>query len=291
MVSQSIAHAGDLLPRNVRALLLSTLSELLNSLTNDLELSDPSILTHPISHEPTDVYSSISLIASPCPPGVWPGPRHAGKCDPSRGRDRRADDRGDRGALPGSGDGADARHGPTRHAPPHDTPARNTCDRDHTRCRSQRAGCNAGTFSGEAARPRRRRGRTLRLDTARKPWHKKDDWLGPAKHRGGHRGSGALVSRPSSRPTASPSAYQHLSVISRGRSAAAASARRLPSRRPPSACTALRSTSDQKGSEEVSRRRTVQICAVLDERRHSGREPCERDAGRRRTRRSSLSWL
>jgi hypothetical protein len=26
------------------------------------------------------------------------------------------------------------------------------------------------------------------VDTALKPWHKKDDWLGPSEHRGGHRG-------------------------------------------------------------------------------------------------------
>jgi hypothetical protein len=39
-----------------------------------------------------------------------------------------------------------------------------------------------------ATRPRRRRGGALRLDTALKPWHKRGDWLGPAKHRGGHRG-------------------------------------------------------------------------------------------------------
>src|SRR5690606_37916198 len=63
--------------------------------------------------------------------------------------------------------------------------------------------------SGEAAGPPRRSGGTLRLDTARKPWHKKDDWLGPSKHRGGHRGSGDLTSRPSPRPQWS-SAYREM---------------------------------------------------------------------------------
>jgi len=40
----------------------------------------------------------------------------------------------------------------------------------------------------------------LRLDTALKPWHKRDDWLGPSEHRGGHRGSGGTSFRPSPRP-------------------------------------------------------------------------------------------
>src|SRR5207247_6061088 len=31
-----------------------------------------------------------------------------------------------------------------------------------------------------------RSGNTLRRDTARKPWHKRDDRLGPSEHRGGH---------------------------------------------------------------------------------------------------------
>ena len=60
--------------------------------------------------------------------------------------------------------------------------------------------CSVDRFSGEAARPRRRSGGTLRLDTALKPWHKRDDWLGPSKHRGGHRGPGASTSRPSPHP-------------------------------------------------------------------------------------------
>jgi len=75
--------------------------------------------------------------------------------------------------------------GHTRGGPPCDTPASNTRGRDHTTHKSRRGGCSAGRFSGEAACPRRRSGDTLRLDTARKPWHKRDDWLGPSEHRGG----------------------------------------------------------------------------------------------------------
>jgi hypothetical protein len=52
------------------------------------------------------------------------------------------------------------------------------------------------------------------------------DWLGPAKHRRGHRGSGGISSRPSPRPTARPSDYQQLSIDFEGRSAAAASEHR-----------------------------------------------------------------
>ena len=90
-----------------------------------------------------------------------------GKSDPSRGRDTRVDDRDDRGGLPDCADGAGARRGPTRGAPPCDTPASNTRGRDHTRRRSRRGGCSADRFSGEAACPRRRSGGALRLDTAR----------------------------------------------------------------------------------------------------------------------------
>ena len=77
--------------------------------------------------------------------------------------------------------------------------------------RSQRRDYSVDRLSDEAAHPRRRSSGALRLDTALKPWHKKDDWLGPAKHRGGHRGSGDLTSRPSSRPTARPPDYQQSS--------------------------------------------------------------------------------
>ena len=102
--------------------------------------------------------------------------------------------------------------------------------------RSRRGGCSAGRFSGEAACPRRRSGSALRLDTALKPWHKRDDWLGPSEHRGGHRGSGGPRSRPSPH---SPQLDSLQQSNSRGRSAASSPYRVLVSR-PPSACMALR---------------------------------------------------
>ena len=104
---------------------------------------------------------------STCPRAVWRAAPARGKSDPSRGRDTRAGDRDDRGGLPDCADGAGARRGPTRGAPPCDTPASNTRGRDHTRRRSRRGGCSADRFSGEAACPRRRSGGALRLDTAR----------------------------------------------------------------------------------------------------------------------------
>ena len=144
----------------------------------------------------------------PNPRAVWRERPRAGKSDPSRERDMRAGGRGDRGGLRGCGDDVGVRRRPTHVVRPRDTPASNTHGRDHTRRRSRRADCSGDRPSGEAARPRRRSDGALRLDTARKPWHKKGDWLGPAKHRGGHRGSGDLTFRPSSRPTAGTSDYQ-----------------------------------------------------------------------------------
>jgi hypothetical protein len=134
---------------------------------------------------------------SSCPRAVCPATPPRGKCDPSRGRGTPADDRDDRGALRDCGDGAGARRGRSRGVPPCDTPASNTRDPDHRTRRSRRDGCSVGRFSGEAVCPRRRSGGTLRLDTARKPWHKRDDWLGPSEHRGGYRGLGGISSRPS----------------------------------------------------------------------------------------------
>jgi hypothetical protein len=131
--------------------------------------------------------------------------RCAGKCDPSRGRGTRAGDHDDPGGLRDCADDAHERRGPSRGAPPPDRPTSNRRGPDHRNDRWRRGDCSGGRSSGEAARPRCRRGGTLRLDTARKPWHKRDDWLGPAKHRSGHRGSGGISSRPSSRPTARPS--------------------------------------------------------------------------------------
>ena len=62
---------------------------------------------------------------SSCPPAVWRARRRAGKSDPSRGRGTRAGDRDDRGGLRDCADGVGARRGPTRAAPPCDTPASN----------------------------------------------------------------------------------------------------------------------------------------------------------------------
>jgi hypothetical protein len=132
------------------------------------------------------------------------------------------------------------RHGPTRGGRRCDTLPSNTHGRDRTRGRSQTADCSVGRFSGAAARPRRRSSGALRLDTARKPWQNRDDWLGPSKHRGGHRGSGDLTSRPSSRPTARLSDYQQQSGDFEGALGGTCSPALVSSRPPPSACTALR---------------------------------------------------
>jgi len=53
-----------------------------------------------------------------------------------------------------------------------------------------------------------------RFDWTRRSNHgtRGDDWLGPSEHRGGHRGSGDLTSRPSSRPTVGPQDYYHPST-------------------------------------------------------------------------------
>ena len=137
---------------------------------------------------------------SSCRPAVWRARRGAGKSDPSRGRGTPAGDRDDRGALRDSADGVGAPRRPRRGGPPSDTPVSNTRGRDHTTGRSRRVDCSVGRLSGEAACPQRRSGGALRLDTARKPWQNRDDWLGSSEHRGGHRGSGDISSRPSPRP-------------------------------------------------------------------------------------------
>ena len=74
----------------------------------------------------------------------------SGKCDPSRGRDRRAGDRDDRGGLLGWRDGAGARRAATAGGSRCGTRPSNTRDRDHRTGRSQRGGCSADRFSGEA---------------------------------------------------------------------------------------------------------------------------------------------
>ena len=143
----------------------------------------PCIATHPPGARSAPDPSS-------CPPAVWQERRRVGKSDPSRGRGRRAGDRDDRGGLRDCGGDGGGRRGPTRGGRPCDTPASNRRGRDHRRGRSRTVDCSVDRFSGEAAHPRRRSGGALRLDTTRKSWHKRDDWLGPSEHRGGHRGPG-----------------------------------------------------------------------------------------------------
>ena len=48
VVGQTIAHARDLLPRDLRTTLLRGVGKLLDRLTNDLELTNNGILTHPL---------------------------------------------------------------------------------------------------------------------------------------------------------------------------------------------------------------------------------------------------
>jgi hypothetical protein len=143
---------------------------------------------------------------SSCPGAVWRARRRAGKSDPSRGPGTRADGRDDRCGLRGWCGGVGARRGSIAGGPPCDRPPSNTRGRDRTRRRSRRGGHNGGRSSGEAARPRRRSGIAARLDTATKPWHNRADWLGPSEHRGSHRGSGGISSRPST-SLAAASAY------------------------------------------------------------------------------------
>ena len=123
---------------------------------------------------------------SSCPQAVCQSTPQGGKSDPSRGRGTRADDHDDRGAPQDCADGAGARRGRRRAGPPDDTPVSNTRGRDRRTRRSRRDHCSDDTLSGEAACPRRRSGSPLRLDTARKPWHKRDDRIGPSEHRDGH---------------------------------------------------------------------------------------------------------
>jgi hypothetical protein len=112
---------------------------------------------------------------STCQRAVWWTTPRAGKSDPSRGRDTPVGDPDDRGDLPGCADGAGVLRGSRRGGRPCDTPTSNRHGLDHTTRRSRRGGCSAGRFSGEAACPRRRSGIAFRLDTARKPWHKRND--------------------------------------------------------------------------------------------------------------------
>ncbi len=51
IMRQSIAHPGDLFPRDLWATVLHILRELLDGLADNLELTDNSVLTHAICHE------------------------------------------------------------------------------------------------------------------------------------------------------------------------------------------------------------------------------------------------
>jgi hypothetical protein len=51
IVCQTIAHTRDLLLRDLRTLLLRRIGKLLDGLANDLELTNHSILAHPLGHE------------------------------------------------------------------------------------------------------------------------------------------------------------------------------------------------------------------------------------------------
>ena len=148
--------------------------------------------------------------------------RRGGKSDPSRARDRRVDDRDDRGGLRDCADGAGGRRGPTRRrAAVRHAGEQYAWPRSHDGADREEAVAAPTDFL--AKRRVHDVGAAARSDWTRrvKPWHKRDDWLGPSEHRGGHRGPGGSTSRPSPQPAASPSAYSN-PVTSRGRSAAAA---------------------------------------------------------------------
>ena len=80
---------------------------------------------------------------STCRPAVWRRAAPPGKCDPSRGPDRRAGDRDGPDGLRGWRDGGDGPRAPRRGALPSGTPQSNTRGRDRTRRRSRRAGYSA----------------------------------------------------------------------------------------------------------------------------------------------------
>ena len=67
IMREAIAHAGDLLPRDLRATVLRRIGELLDGLSNDLELANDSVMavrSATNASRPTDVYCSMSLTAS-----------------------------------------------------------------------------------------------------------------------------------------------------------------------------------------------------------------------------------
>ena len=143
--------------------------------------------------------------------------RRGGKSDPSRGRDTRAGDRDDRGGLRDCADGAGGRRGPiARRAAVRHAGEQYAWPRSHDGADREEAIAAPTDFL--AKRRVHDVGAAARFDWTRrvKPWHKRDDWLGPSEHRGGHRGSGGISSRPSPR-LATDAAY--------------ATARRRPTRR------------------------------------------------------------
>jgi hypothetical protein len=123
----------------------------------------------------------LAIDPSTCQRGVCPTATGGGKCDPSRGRDRHADDPDDRGGLQDSGGVGLSPRRSCADARRRDSAASSTRGRDHRRHRSRRLGNSAGRFSGEGAYPRRRSSGPLQLDVQPKPWHNRQDGLGASE--------------------------------------------------------------------------------------------------------------
>ena len=127
--------------------------------------------------------------------------RRGGKSDPSRGRDTPAGDRDDRGGL------RDCARWRWRAARTEASAGRRATRRRAIRVAAITRGADreeavAASTDFLAKRRVHDVGAAARFDWTRrvKPWHKRDDWLGPSEHRGGHRGSGGFSSRPSPHP-------------------------------------------------------------------------------------------
>jgi len=65
-VRQTIAHAGDLLPRDLRATLLRGARELLDGLANDLELANDGVLAHALGHESVAAHRRVFFNVLDC---------------------------------------------------------------------------------------------------------------------------------------------------------------------------------------------------------------------------------
>jgi hypothetical protein len=159
-------------------------------------------------HRPYNATRSPEARSAPnpssCPLAVWRERLRAGKSDASLERGTRVDGDNDRGVLRDFVDDAYERRALSLGARSRDTPASSRRGRDRTSHRWRRRDCSADRPSGEAAGPRRRRGGTLRLDTAaNRGTRRRLARSGEASRRS--RGSGGISSRPSSRLTASPS--------------------------------------------------------------------------------------